>query len=100
MRLRRDAILGAHAHDRPVKTIERLLFPKTGSCLLACKWGSRVIITALFTAFIAVNLHQFLGLAWRPLVITGVLIVALSLPVFGLAAKRQVCAQQPEGDAS
>ena len=69
-----------------IRLMEPLLFPKTPTCSLFCQFGTTFIASITAITLVAVNVHQFLNVGWRPLGIAcGVLAVAAGVASWLLA---------------
>lgn len=74
-----------------IRLLEPLLFPKTALCSLLCQFGTTFAASCMAIALIAVNIHQFLEVAWGPLVIACSILVVAAGAVSWLLAKRRSC---------
>jgi hypothetical protein len=72
---------------------EPLLFPRTQGVALMCRRGTLIIAGGSFVALVAINVHQFLGLGWLPLLTGGLIALAVWIPVCWLMSRQRACKQ-------
>jgi len=68
--------------------LERLLFPKTRPCYLACKCITGITSAAAIITLVTLNVRQFLNVGWTTLTWVSGIVIALLAAICGAASIR------------
>jgi uncharacterized membrane protein YdfJ with MMPL/SSD domain len=74
-----------------IRILERWLFPRTRGLVVTCLCGTCVISAITLVALVAINVHQFLGVAWTRLTWWSVGGVVVLAGICGLMSRRESC---------